>query len=300
MPTDARATSQRMNEMSTSSPPKTSGNTAVAPAKQPVVNRAAGQPGMDDQKPRPSKHRQPVWKTHARNQLRKYIGDMTNAGASVGAKSPLQALTDTNPNEANTKQFVHDFLREGLGYATVDIHAEQPIRSGYADFALMPDGAPDPVALIEVKRAGRGWQERTKGQVEKYANERGVRWAIITNAERWMVLHVSKAADGQVAAESIIDVDLSRDDPTKAASELLPITKPALIKGKEINETWRKAVTLSPGSIVQALLSRAVLKALRAKLHSQHGLLLEVADIKRVLSESVISTELRPPMDRTG
>ena len=138
-------------------------------------------------------------------------------------------------NEIRTRTALIDPLLNALGWDTADpamVVPEYAAGNGMADYALLktvPDDGPQVIAFIEAKRLNEDLRPH-RPQMLNYANMEGVRYAGLTNGDRWELYEIFKEAP--LDERRIVDVSLSRDSATACAVNLLPLKWPYLETGK--------------------------------------------------------------------
>jgi predicted type IV restriction endonuclease len=222
----------------------------------------------------------PKWETETRDQLRSAIRKFSK---------PLADLLARDANEGDTRLLVTDFLREGFGYDTYeDLTTEYQVRGEFADYGVRIDG--DLIAFIEVKRVKTKLAARQLRQVELYAVNEGVEWAILTNGSSWTVYHLGNRVPIEI--DLALDVELLDDSKTLAqkTDELFYLTRESM-RRRQIDELWQARRATAPKSLADVLVSDAVTEAIRKELRRKTGQRVEAADIARLLEETVIRPE---------
>ena len=130
--------------------------------------------------------------------------DNTDIDALVSVIQSLQERIrcdgDTiGSNEIRTRTALVDPLLNALGWDTTNpamVIPEYAAGSGTADYALLrlaPDGNTPVIAFIEAKRLHEPL-ENHRAQMLTYANMTGVKYAGLTNGDRWELYEVFKEA----------------------------------------------------------------------------------------------------------
>ena len=153
-------------------------------------------------------------------------------------------------NEIRTRTALVDPLLNALGWDTTDpamVIPEYAAGGGVADYALlkvMPDGNTPVIAFIEAKRLNEPLESH-RAQMLNYANMSGVKYAGLTNGDRWELYEVFKEAP--LHERRILDVSLLREPAIDCAVQLLPLKWPSLETGEVL-----------PGENPAQLLSQAL------------------------------------------
>jgi hypothetical protein len=219
----------------------------------------------------------PKWETEARDRVKAAIKKFCK---------PLADLVQRDANEGDTRLLITDFLCEGLGYDKYsDLTTEYRVKGEFADYGVRIDK--QLVAFIELKRATTKLNIKHLRQVEMYAVNEGVAWAMLTNGVDWQVYHIG--------AGMPVEIDLALEtsllgDPTvvKAApNQMFYLTKEAFKRGL-IDELWKAKKATSPRSLAEVLLSETVLDAVRKELRRKTGHQVDPKEIARLLRTTVI------------
>ena len=153
-------------------------------------------------------------------------------------------------NEIRTRTALVDPLLTALGWDTTDpamVIPEYAAGGGTADYALLkvtPDDGSPVIAFIEAKRLHEPLEPH-RAQMLTYANMSGVKYAGLTNGDRWELYEVFKEAP--LHERRLVDVSLRRESAFDCAIQLLPLRWPSLETGD----------VLSPQA-AQSLLRRAL------------------------------------------
>jgi predicted type IV restriction endonuclease len=223
--------------------------------------------------------RRPQWQLRAEARI---------IGALPQIKKHARRLQTDNANEATTRSVVSEMLSYSLGYdSAADIDQESEIREGRADYGLRSKGAM--VALVEVKRIGVALHQRHLNQLETYALHRGVRWAILTNGQIWQLHHI----DGGSPTSTTLVVEVDLLDGSRVTTHLAPLllmSKEALSRDYPISK-WRERHAKSNATMMAALMSDPVVKAMSAAIHRSAKYRLSSEEIRSALQDQLIRAE---------
>jgi hypothetical protein len=199
-------------------------------------------------------------------------------------------------SEADTVTLVKDLLSEVFGYDKyAELTSEHAIRGTYCDLAIKIEDKL--VELVEVKSAGTTLDDRHVKQAIDYASNQGVEWVILTNASVWRLYQVifAKPIDKRLLAE----VDLTTLDVRREAEveRLYPLTREGFLKGALVELRDRQDATSK--YILSALIihNDSVVAAIRRELRKVVDVLVDDAEICRVLSDEVIKRETQEGPD---
>jgi len=221
----------------------------------------------------------PKWEAEARERVRSSVKRFAK---------PLADLIERDANEGDTRLLVTDFLSDGLGYDKYEnLTTEYEVKGDFADYGVRIDK--QLVAFIEVKRCTTKLNVRHLRQVQMYAVNEGVEWLVLTNAAQWQVYHLTGGLP--VVVDLAFDVDLLGDEtPTQKADQLFYLSKESL-KRRQIDELWKAKAATSPRSLGKVLSTPTVLDAVRKELRRSTGQNIEVAELERLLRETVLRPE---------
>lgn len=121
-------------------------------------------------------------------------------------------------NETAVRQGIIDPLLKGLGWPTFKtqiVSPEYKVRGGEVDYALCHPPA-TPRIFIEAKRVGK--LEGAEEQLFDYGSRRGVRFAILTDGQRWRFFY--PPGEGTYEERKVVELDLVTGDSEKSASYL--------------------------------------------------------------------------------
>ena len=151
---------------------------------------------------------------------------MRRAGETIGA------------NEIRTRTALVDPLLSALGWDTADpaiVIPEYAIGGGVADYALLtttPDGNAPVVALVQARRLHEPLEDH-RAQILAYAGMAGVRYAGLTDGNRWELYEFFK--DAPQDKRCVASVSLLHESAFDCAFRLLPLQQTNLEFGVELS-----------------------------------------------------------------
>jgi len=201
---------------------------------------------------------------------------------------PLADLVSRDANEGDTRLLVTDFLCEALGFDKyADLTTEYRVKGEFADFGIRVEK--QIVAFIEVKRVTTKLANKHLRQVEMYAVNEGVEWAILTNGAEWQIYHLTGGLP--VVVDLALRVNLLGDGTVaQKANSLFYLTREAL-KRRQIDDLWKAKRATSPKSLAKVLCAEPVVSAIRKELRRKTSHKVEAAEIVRLLKETVFRPE---------
>jgi hypothetical protein len=228
-------------------------------------------------KPAPSSA--PKWEREARDRLKTAIRRFSK---------PLAELAARDANEGDTRLLVTDFLCDALGYDKyADLTTEYQVKGEFADYGIRIDK--ELVAFIEVKRVATKLATKHLRQVEMYAVNEGVEWVILTNGAVWQVYHLGGGLP--VIIDLAFEANLLSEEPVaQKANQLFYLTQESF-KRRQVDELWKAKRATSPKSLADVLTSETVADAIRKELRRRTGQNVEVNEIVRLLTETVVRPE---------
>jgi hypothetical protein len=168
-----------------------------------------------------------------------------------------------------------------------DLTTEYQVKGEFADYGVRIDR--ELVAFIEVKRVATKLAAKHLRQAEMYAVNEGVEWIILTNGAVWRAYHLG--AGLPVEIDLALEVDLLGDEtPAQKANQLFYLSRESL-KRRQIDELWRARRATSPKSLGAVLTTPSVADAIRKQLRKDTGQNVGVAELSKLLKETVIRPE---------
>lgn len=247
----------------------------LSPLGEPTPTATEQKPASKKEQPRPM----PRWEADAREKVKAAIRKYSR---------PLADLVARDANEGDTRLIITDFLCDGLGFDKyADLTTEYSVKGEFADYGIRMDK--QLLAFIEVKRVATRLDVKHLRQVEMYAVNEGVEWAILTNAVEWRVYHFTGGLPVQL--DLAMQVNLLGEEPLQQKANSLFYLSRESFKRKLIDDLWRAKKATSPKSFALVISSEAVVDAIRRELKRQTGHSLETGDVRRLLKETVLRPE---------
>jgi hypothetical protein len=230
--------------------------------------------------PRDTKRSAPKWELAARERVRATIRRFSK---------PLLDLVERDANEGDTRLLVTDFLCDGLGFDKYeDLTTEYQVKGEFADYGIRIEK--QLIAFIEVKRCTQKLGARHLRQVQMYAVNEGVEWMILTNGQVWQVWHLTGGLP--VVVDLALEVDLLGEGTiAQKVDSLFHLSKDA-IRRRLLDELWKAKAATAPKSLATIVLSDSVIEAVRKELRRQTAYNVDLTELRRVLSNEVIRSEL--------
>ncbi|MEJ7716356.1 MAG: hypothetical protein WKF40_12010 [Thermoleophilaceae bacterium] len=201
-------------------------------------------------------------------------------------------LVERDANEGDTRLLVTDFLCDGLGFDKYeDLTTEYQVKGEFADYGIRIEK--QLIAFIEVKRCTQKLGVRHLRQVQMYAVNEGVEWMILTNGQVWQVWQVWHLTGGlPVVVDLALEVDLLGEGTiAQKVDSLFHLSKDA-IRRRLLDELWKAKAATAPKSLATIVLSDSVIEAVRKELRRQTAYNVDLTELRRVLSNEVIRSEL--------
>ena len=153
------------------------------------------------------------------------VRDRINSARSVGGW-----------NEAQTRASLIDPILTTLGWDTADpalVLHEYRTPDGQADYALLNHEG-KLAAIMEAKALDHKLDVKEINQTTHYANNRGAKFAVLSDGDRWILYDVFKPV--VIEEKQLMDIVLSKGEPQASALSLLALWRPN-VRSRE----WRKA-----------------------------------------------------------
>ena len=148
-------------------------------------------------------------------------------------------------NETRTRMALIDPLLQALGWDTSEpavVRPEYSAGNGRADYALLGETR-NPVAFIEAKRLSEPLEKpNTQDQVFTYALVQQVKYAGLTDGNRWILDNVSVFS----GERRVLDISLSETPTHEAALKLLLLWRPNLASGQPVEANAPELVGVRP------------------------------------------------------
>lgn len=136
-------------------------------------------------------------------------------------------------NEIRTRVALIDPLLTALGWDVSDprvVTAEYAVGGGRADYALHTSGA-IPAATFEAKKLGESLEPH-RMQMLNYSNAAGIRFAGLTDGNRWELYEIFK--QGTLDERRILEAVISSESSARLALRFLLLWHPNLGSGKPV------------------------------------------------------------------
>ncbi len=160
------------------------------------------------------------------------LNDLVNVIETIRQRI-LEHRAGLAANETRTRMALVDPLLTVLGWDTSDpalVTPEYPVSSGKADYGLLNPG-PTPSAFIEAKKLDESLESHRE-QMTRYSNMAGVKYAGLTNGDRWEVYEVFKQAS--LDERRILNISILNDPVHESALNLLLLWRSNLQSGSPV------------------------------------------------------------------
>lgn len=188
-------------------------------------------------------------------------------------------------DESATRIMVNALLTGVLGYAELDdIKTEYNIRGTYADYVVQL--ARKKHIVIEVKSIQLNLNTNHLRQATGYAADEGIEWALLTNGRQLRLYRI--IVDKVVTKHLVFDYDLSDlSTVKKAASDIAYLSKKSVQKG-ELDEYWKRFDALTPSSVIKAIYTEDVIRAIRLRIKKNCGVNFDQEEIVDAMQDLLI------------
>ena len=154
----------------------------------------------------------------------KYVDDASSRIQSTIKKfqNIVGQAKQRNLNEADTRDIVKAMISDLLGFDPFfEVTGEFSIKGQYADFAIKSNDSI--LFFTEVKSIDTKLDEKHLFQVIGYAANHGVEWAVLTNAERWVVYRLF--AGEEKKTEVVLDFNVLTGSALEIRDNFLRFSK---------------------------------------------------------------------------
>lgn len=162
--------------------------------------------------------------------------------------------------EASTRLLVNSFLTDVLGYKELEeIKTEARIKRRFADYVIKVNKKTE--FIVEVKDLSSNLGAKDLSQVQSYALNAGVEWAILTNGRIYQLYRILLRKP--VREVLLFEHDVSINPKSVGLDQIWLLTKAARKKKDELMNYWNRLQTSSPEEMSKLLYDEAVVRALR-------------------------------------
>lgn len=209
-------------------------------------------------------------------------------------KKYLTKQQNLEVDESATRIMINSLLTDTLGYLELDdIKTEYNIRGTYADYVIQL--ARKKHIVIEVKAIQIDINGNHLRQAMGYAADEGIEWALLTNGRQLKLYRVIFGKP--ISKHLVFDYDLTDLTSIKKAAEDITYLSKKCVQKNELNDYWKRFEALAPTSIVKAIYTEDVIRAIRLRLKKNCGLNFDqdaVADAVQNLIIKGNETAIRP------
>lgn len=200
-------------------------------------------------------------------------------------KKYLTKKQNLEVDESATRIMVNSLLTSVFGYAELDdIKTEYNIRGTYADYVIQL--ARKKHIVVEVKSIQLDLSSNHLRQAVGYAADEGIDWVLLTNGRQ---VKLYKVLFGKPVTRHLV-FDYNLADLTtikKAAADMTYLSKKCVQKG-ELDEYWKRFDALTPASIVKAIYTEDVIRAIRLRLKKNCGMNFDQNDVIDAVQEVLV------------
>lgn len=172
-------------------------------------------------------------------------------------------------NEEETRRWVIDVLKDGLGYRDSDMETESKMLGKRADITLRNAGRI--FMVIECKAATFKLNRAATNQVTAYAISVGAEWAVVTNGQRWRLFHVSPTQGVTPDVVEIFDIALLDEDGVSSDDlYFLSLLRAESINVGETREAYHNINSMSYRRIKEEFLHPEVIKHIARRMEDRY------------------------------
>jgi predicted type IV restriction endonuclease len=221
----------------------------------------------------------------------KYLDD-AKARVQSQLKKFIQIVNQAkqrNLNEADTRDIVKAMISELLGFDPFfEVTGEFSIKGQFADFAVKT--GEQIKFFVEVKSVDTKLDEKHLFQVIGYAANHGVEWAVLTNADRWVVYRLFSGDDKRT--ETILDFTLTGEKGQTSPAECFLMFSKEGFRQSLLHGHWTNLQALHPLRIASMLCSPEVNYVLRREIQKASGIKFSEEAICNIVLNQVLRGDL--------
>ena len=166
-------------------------------------------------------------------------------------------------DESGTRLMINDFLRNVLGFASLDeIKTEYMIRGTYADYVIQIKGKIH--FVVEVKKMPIELSPKHLRQVVNYAANEGIEWALLTNGRVFEFYKI--VFSKPIESRKVFSFDLSKKENIKPAADCFQYMHKELLIKRGLEYLWNKTTALDVNNFSRLLYAKPIVNNLRRQL----------------------------------
>lgn len=220
----------------------------------------------------------------------KYVDDAA-ARIQANLKKYQNIVTQAkqrNLNEADTRDIIKAMISDLLGFDPFfEVTGEFSIKGQFADFAVKSNDSI--LFFTEVKSIDTKLDEKHLFQVIGYAANHGVEWAVLTNAERWIVYRLFAGEDKKT--EVVLDFNVLTCSPSETKDHFLRFSKEGF-RQSLLHAQWTNLQALHPKRIAAFICSEPSLAVLRKEIQKHSGLKVTDQAVHDIVVNQVLRGDL--------
>ena len=176
-----------------------------------------------------------------------------------------------------------------------EVTGEFSIKGQYADFAIKSNDSI--LFFTEVKSIDTKLDEKHLFQVIGYAANNGVEWAVLTNAERWVVYRLF--AGEEKKTEVVLDFNVLTGSALEIRDNFLRFSKEGFRQGL-LQAHWTNLQALHPKRITSFMCSEPILDAVRKEIQKHSGLRVSNQAVYEIILNQVVRGDLADDLKATN
>lgn len=178
----------------------------------------------------------------------------------------LVAIRDADrSSEEEIRRWCVDVLRDALGFSDGEIDTEMRSLNQRVDIAIKLDGQVR--LVIECKNIRTRLNDTVRDQAVGYALNHSAEWAAVTNGQVWKLFHITPRNGREPDVFEVFDVGLLDEDGiTEQDIEMMYCLSKRAFDVSDIDKTCHHIKCCSEASLLSALASERVVKAIRLQL----------------------------------
>lgn len=194
----------------------------------------------------------------------------------------IREAKEKSLNEADTRMRIRLLLSEVLGYDLLnDITQEHMVQGHYVDLTVKCKG--EIIFFIEAKSVDTTLRDTHAYQATNYAATGGVNLCLLTNGIDYRLYYLTWEK-AKVESNLILSFNILDDDINLVSEKIYLLSKESFKKGI-INKYITEVTSLEDKNLLQAMLSKKVLSAIRRELKNITGNNIKEESIEKSISK---------------
>lgn len=210
----------------------------------------------------------------------------------------LAAIRDAaKSSEEEVRRWCVDVMRDALGFDDTEIDSEMRSLNQRVDIAVKLDGRVR--MIVECKNIRARLKDSVRDQAVGYALNHSAEWAVVTNGQIWKLFHITPRNGREPEVFEVFDIGLLDEDGISEQDiEMMYCISKRAFDSRDIDKAFHWANCCSESSLLSALASERVVKAIRRQLTEAYkeqlgeAVSLEDAEVYELVRDLFLPEEL--------